>query len=211
MARDQRWVLFSNIATITKHFKIVMIVPYRSLNSTAQPVAVADPLKQSRTRSARATISPSVDVRMARSTLLDPGITLFALALPQTTDVLIFQTGIKTSLPVRAFGILFLVCLWFYYHLENRRGDAVYGPSTQITTRDILQAGLEGKTDREIEIFRYVLKGHCGYSNRPLLYGLSKLSSNYFPCVFSNQETHFPTKAYRSASWVDLIPGQHGC
>lgn len=79
----------------------------------------------------------------------------------QTTDVLFFQTGIKTSLAGLAFGIFFFACLWFYYHLENRRRSAVYGPSTQITTGDILQAGLEVKTHCEVETFlesfQYVL------------------------------------------------------
>lgn len=55
------------------------------------------------------------------------------------------------------FSIFFLILLYVYYTWENRRRDMVYGSPEQMTVGAELQDELSGKTDREIESFRYLL------------------------------------------------------
>lgn len=56
-----------------------------------------------------------------------------------------------------AFGIFFLICLYIFYALENRRRDRLYGSPTEMTETEELEDELSNKTDHEIESFRYVL------------------------------------------------------
>lgn len=56
-----------------------------------------------------------------------------------------------------AFGIFFLICLFIFYALENRRRDMLYGSPREMTEAEELEDELSNKTDHEIESFRYVL------------------------------------------------------
>jgi hypothetical protein len=55
------------------------------------------------------------------------------------------------------FGIFFLVCLYIFFALENRRWDRLYGSLRVMTEAEELEDELSNKTDHEIESFRYVL------------------------------------------------------
>ncbi|KAJ5945458.1 hypothetical protein N7516_005626 [Penicillium verrucosum] len=68
-----------------------------------------------------------------------------------------YLTGIKASMAGLAFGIFFLVCLYMFYVLENRRRDTLYGSPREMTETEELEDELSNKTDHEIESFRYVL------------------------------------------------------
>ena len=63
----------------------------------------------------------------------------------------------KAAISGLALGTFFLICLLVYYIFENRRRDAVYGPSTELSEAEELAQGLSNKTDTEIESFRYVM------------------------------------------------------
>jgi hypothetical protein len=56
-----------------------------------------------------------------------------------------------------AFGMFFLICLYFFYVWENGRRDKLYGSPRQMTEAEELQDELSNKTDHEIESFRYML------------------------------------------------------
>ncbi|KAK1149736.1 hypothetical protein N8T08_005290 [Aspergillus melleus] len=68
-----------------------------------------------------------------------------------------YPTGMKAAISGLALGTFFLICLLAYYIFENRRRDAVYGLSTELSETEELAQGLSNKTDTEIECFRYVM------------------------------------------------------
>ncbi|KAJ5184052.1 hypothetical protein N7492_001668 [Penicillium capsulatum] len=68
-----------------------------------------------------------------------------------------YPTGIKAAMAGLVFGIFFLLCLYVFYVLENRRRDRRYGSPRQLTEAEELQDEFSNKTDHEIESFRYVL------------------------------------------------------
>ncbi|KAB8261275.1 major facilitator superfamily domain-containing protein [Aspergillus pseudonomiae] len=68
-----------------------------------------------------------------------------------------YPTGMKGAISGLALGAFFLVCLFVYYIVENKRRDSAYGPPTQLTEEEERMQGLSNKTDLEIESFRYVI------------------------------------------------------
>ena len=53
--------------------------------------------------------------------------------------------------------MFFLVVLFVYYSVENRRRDRTYGLASQVTSAEEVAEDISNKTDREIPHFRYVL------------------------------------------------------
>ncbi|KAL2822923.1 major facilitator superfamily domain-containing protein [Aspergillus granulosus] len=68
-----------------------------------------------------------------------------------------YQTGMTASIAGLAFGVFWLILLWFYYFFENKRRDTRYGTPDQFTESEEVAQGLSNKTDLEIESFRYIL------------------------------------------------------
>lgn len=56
-----------------------------------------------------------------------------------------------------ALASFFLICLYVYYRVENKRRDRKYGRPEGQNEEQELEDELSNKTDREIKSFRYVL------------------------------------------------------
>ncbi|PYH95668.1 pantothenate transporter [Aspergillus ellipticus CBS 707.79] len=68
-----------------------------------------------------------------------------------------YPTGMKAAISGLVFGAFFLGCLLGYYLWENRRRDRCFGVPEVMTDGQELALGLSGRTDLEMEGFRYVL------------------------------------------------------
>ncbi|KAF9892118.1 hypothetical protein FE257_002524 [Aspergillus nanangensis] len=68
-----------------------------------------------------------------------------------------YPTGMKAAISGLALGAFFLACLLVYYVFENRRRDSLYGPPAELTEEEERAQGLSGKTDLELESFRYLV------------------------------------------------------
>ncbi|KFY11409.1 hypothetical protein V492_04490 [Pseudogymnoascus sp. VKM F-4246] len=74
-----------------------------------------------------------------------------------SSEAPIYKSGLASSLAGYSFSTFFLVCLYLYYHYENKRRDKLYGSETTIGSDQELADELSNQTDRTITSFRYVL------------------------------------------------------